>query len=162
MPIGIKISARFDGRKISRVSESLKIELEKARNESLELTRKALMAESPSSRKGHKYSKNRIVNFLRAPSRCIRKIGRYSGYVFLNQKELPHLKYVIHGAKKHPIKGNPFLSFWWVREKTWFVGPQVNHPGFKSNNFITRAWLKVRGPVHNIYKKTFLKAVKMG
>jgi len=174
MPIGIKISARFDGRKISRMSESLKIELEKARNESLELTRKTLRAEAPSTKKGHKYSKNKIVRFLRAPSRCIRKIGRYSGYVFLNQQELPHLRYVIKSAGKDKwnipkgcVKGQyktgkKWLYFWWLRKKTYFLGPCVTRFRHKSNNFITGAWLKVRGPVYNITKKHFLKAVKMG
>ncbi len=46
-------------------------------------------------------------------------------------------RFVIGGTQPHAIdaKNATSLRFWWARRGTQFVGPHVNHPGTKPNDF---------------------------
>lgn len=70
----------------------------------------------------------------------------------------PHIRLVMAGAPGHNIPGRSLqypLTFWWGTPLRWppkdgqGPGPraffEVNHPGFKGNNFARRAWQRVEG-----------------
>ena len=159
--ISIHIDFSQRGKTLIRLNKDLELELEKAVNDGLELTRRIMREEAPSSKyKGSKYSKNRIINFLRAPSRCIRKISKLNGYVFLDERILLHLKYVIQKTRSHIISGNPILYFWWLKSRTWFIGSIVHHPGTSADNFIFRTYLRIPGPIYNSTYRHLIKAIR--
>ena len=164
MPIGISLRVTKKGKSLDRLSADLQTELSRARDDDLELIRRSMFLEAPSTIKGNKYSKNRIKRYLRAPSRCVRKIGRFSGYVFIDETVLPHVKYVIGGATPHPIPARykPFLHFWWVKERRWHKTLLIlEHPGRKPDDFLERAFIRAEGPVYNSTSRHIYKAVRM-
>ena len=152
---GIQIKVR--GKTLTKLNHDLRIEMIHIRNDSLDVIRKQLMHESPRRSKGNKFSQNRIYNYLSNPSNCIRRRGRFDGYVILDARKLPHLKYVLHDTKAHKIEGNPLLYFWWMKRKMWFCGFRVKHPGTKSNDFLTRAYIRSAKPIHYVTTKHLLK-----
>ena len=153
--IGIKKT----GKGLTQLSRDLRVETTGIRNDVLEKIRQQLMREAPRRSKGNKYSQNRIYDYLSKPSNCVRKRGKFGGYIILETRKLPHLKYVPHGTKPHKIEGNPLLYFWWRKQKMWFCGYWVKHPGTKSNDFLTRAYIRSRKPIHYATKKRLLKVL---
>ena len=153
--IGIKVT----GKSLIKLNHDLRIEMMNNRDDGLEVIRKQLMRESPRKSKGNKYSQNKIYNYLSNPSNCIRKRGRFGGYIILDSRKLPHLKYVLHGTKAHKIEGNPLLYFWWMKQKMWFCGSWIKHPGTKSNDFLTRAFIRSAKPIHYKTKRNIQKAL---
>lgn len=163
MSFGISLKLTKQGKPLDRMSADLQTELSRARDDNLELIRRAMFLEAPSTTKGNKYSKNRIKRYLRAPSRCVRKVGRYDGYVFIDETKIPYIKYVIGGSPRHPIPARykKFLHFWWVKEKEWYFGKSVYHPGRRPDDFITRAYIRAERHVYNSTAKHIYRAVRI-
>ena len=155
--IGLSFTSR--GKSLLRLNTDLKVGLEQSVNENLELIRKELIKESPSTSKGNKYSQNRIINFLNNPINCIRKTSKHVGYVFLIIRKLPHLKYVLHGhrSKIYP-KNSRLLVFWKPFEGRYIFARFVK--GHKANDFLTRAYINVRGDIFNSTRRHLIKAIR--
>jgi hypothetical protein len=49
----------------------------------------------------------------------------------------PYAEFLENGTTRHPITGNPLLSFYWVN-RGGFIGPSVSHPGNKPYRFMWR------------------------
>lgn len=49
------------------------------------------------------------------------------------------------GARRHDIRARRvrLLKFYWEREGRWFVGPVVNHPGSKGNEYLWRPLARI-------------------
>lgn len=157
LKVGISFTKR--GKSLLRLNTDLKVGLEESVNENLNLIRKSLINEAPSTSKGNKYSQNRIINFLSNPSNCVRKTSKHVGYVFLSIRKLPHLKYVLHGhrSKIYP-KNSRLLVFWKPFEGRYIFARFVK--GRKANNFIQRAYINVRGSIYNTTGKHIHKAIR--
>jgi len=157
--ISIRIGFSQRGKTLTRLNKDLKIGLEESVNNGLELIRKEMINEAPSREKGNKYSQNQIISYLKIPSECIRKPSKHTGYVYIDQRKLPHIKYVLGGrkSKTYPKKGN-LLVFWKPFEGRFIFTRWIR--GFPANNFISRAYLKVRGPIYNSTYRHLIKAIR--
>lgn len=53
---------------------------------------------------------------------------------------LPYAASQHDGAERHDIRARRvrLLKFYWEREARWFVGPKVDHPGVKGNEYLYR------------------------
>ena len=144
--IGIKITSKERGKSPTKLSHDLQIELQRSRNSCLEAIRQQLLKESPRRSKGNKWSEDKIYKFLSSPTNCIRKRGRFGGYVILDENKLKHLKYVVNDCKRgswiYP-KGKA-LKICYPREpkgsKCGFLYARVR--GHSGNDFINRAYIR--------------------
>ena len=155
--ISFGIGLKKSGKSLQKMSHDLKIEMGKNRNESLEIIRRQLMHEAPRKSKGNRWSENKIYNYLSRSTNCIRRRGRYDGYVILDPRRLPHLKYVVHRCPKtgnwiYPDfeKGHRALKICYPKQpagaKCGFLVGRVRY--HKTNNFIERASIRSGKPLH--------------
>ena len=156
--IGIKIKAKETGKSPTKLSHDLQIELQRSRNSCLEAIRKELVKAAPSKSKGNKFSQNRIRNYLNSPTNCIRKRGRYGGYVFLDQRKLPHLKYLVKDTRERGLiepKGKMmfFIKPWGEKVWTYWVH------GYAANTFIEKAYIRSKRWVRYYSKRHIETAI---
>jgi len=162
------ICIKKQGKTLSKLSHDIKIEMKKNRNDALETIRRQLMHESPRKSKGNRWSENKIYNYLSKSTNCIRRRGRYDGYVILDSRRLPHLKYVVHRCPKsgnwiYPDfeKGHKALKICYPKQpkgiKCGFLVGRVKY--HKANTFIERAYIRSAKPIHYKTKKHIQKAL---
>ena len=151
--IGIKVT----GKTLTQLNHDLRIETTGIRNDVLEKIRQQLMREAPRKSKGNKFSQNRIYNYLSKPSNCIRKRGRFGGYVILDSRKLPHLKYLVSDTrgKIYPKRANMLFFVKPSGEKVWAYWVK----GYKANTFIKRAYVRSRKPIHYVTWKHLHKVL---
>jgi len=65
-----------------------------------------------------------------------------SGRLLFLRNDVPYANPIDKGARPHVIRARraQFLSFYWKKQRRWFVGPKVNHPGNRPYKFAYRAW----------------------
>lgn len=159
MPEGIRVTSSEKGKTPLRLSKNLRDSIKPIVDDALEIIRKNMEREAPAGTKDmRKYGQKHIRYLLSNKNLCIRKTSKNTGYVFVNQRDAPHLKYVLYGTKGHYITGNP-LSFEWKGERVAFN--RVWRPRVYPNNFISRAYQTSRGPISRLTKDRLLKAVRM-
>lgn len=155
--ISFGIGINIKGKSLTRLSHDLRIEMTHIRNDSLEVIRKQLMHEAPRKSKGNRWSENKIYNYLSGSTNCIRRRGRYDGYVILDERKLPHLKYVVHRCPKsgnwiYPDfeKGHKALKICHPKQpagvKCGVLAARVKY--HKANTFIERAYVRSGKPLH--------------
>jgi len=59
--------------------------------------------------------------------------------------DTPYAIYHHEGTKRHTIRGNPVLSFYWPKKGRRVYVRRVRHPGTKPNPFLARAVLALKG-----------------
>ena len=71
-----------------------------------------------------------------------RVLRRSGGRLLFLLNDAPHANPIDKGSKPHPIVARraPFLHFYWAKQRRWFIGKRVNHPGNKPYKFGYRAW----------------------
>ena len=152
--ISYGMSVKITGKSLSKVCHDIRMEMVHIRNDGLEVIRKQLMHEAPRKSKGNRWSENKIYNYLSKSTNCIRRVGRYGGYVILDSRRLPHLKYVVHRCPKsgnwiYPDKKKA-LKMCYPRiakgEQCNFVFARVRY--HKANTFIERAYIRSGKPLH--------------
>lgn len=73
--------------------------------------------------------------------------GAISGEIFVAGDKAHLTPWIIFGVAPHSIdaRNAPKLRFFWEREGINFVGPHVNHPGTRPNDFAARGMAAVEG-----------------
>ena len=161
--IGIKITAKERGKIPTKLAHDLQIELQRSRNSCLEAIRKELMKAAPQKSKGNVYSENRIHNYLSIPTNCIRKRGRFGGYVILDENKLKHLKYVVNDCKLgswiYP-KGKALKICYPKQPKGAICGfLYARVRGHRGNDFIEKAYIRSKRWVRYYSKKHIESAI---
>ena len=159
--IGIKVT----GKTLTKLNHDLRIEMSNIRNDGLEKIRQQLMHEAPRKSKGNRWSENKIYNYLSKSTNCIRKRGRFEGYVVLDARRLPHLKYVVNDCKKgsriYSDKLGGVLKICYPKQpkgkKCGFLVTSVK--GHAGNDFINRAYIRSVKPIHYVTYKDLRKAL---
>lgn len=161
--IGIKITAKERGKTPTKLVHDLQIELQRSRNSCLEAIRQQLLKESPKRSKGNKWSEDKIYKFLSSPTNCIRKRGRFGGYVILDENKLKHLKYVVNDCKLgswiYP-KGKALKICYPKQPKGAICGfLYARVRGHSANNFIEKAYIRSKRWVRYYSKKHIESAI---
>ena len=159
--IGIKVT----GKSLTKLNHDLRIEMGNIRNDGLEKIRQQLMREAPRKSKGNKWSENKIYNYLSKPTNCIRRRGRFDGYVILDARRLPHLKYVVNRCPRsgnwiYPDKKSALKICYpkqSIGKKCGFLYARVKY--HKANNFLERAYIRSEKPIHYISKRNLRRAL---
>ena len=63
------------------------------------------------------------------------------------QTKTPYFPYVIHGTRPHTIQAVAARSLHFIWNGSDFFAKSVNHPGTRPNDFVTRAWDRVKEPL---------------
>lgn len=131
-------------------------------SDDLEYIRRELHTAAPSmnrthdKRESHIHPRGRkhLKEYLSQRNNCKRRTSPYSGYVFFDEKLVPHIKFVIEKVKKHDIsaKRGSLLMFWWIEESRWVLTKFVKKSGGSiANDFIGRVFEQSFGHIINTF-----------
>lgn len=108
--------------------------------QALETVRRAMAIEAPRGKGAgpHFADQFRIRTFITGP-------GSIGGEIYIAGPKARMLPWITLGVRPHPIDASPGknLVFNWEKRGVLFVGPHVNHPGTRPNDFATRAVARV-------------------
>jgi hypothetical protein len=140
-------------------------------SDDLEYIRGGLHTAAPSMKRTHDKRESHIrprgrrhlKDYLNHRSDCQRRTSPYSGYVFFDEKLVPHIKFVIEEVKKHDIsaKRGSVLMFWWAKESRWILTKAVKKSGGSlQNDFIGRVFEQSYSHIINTFVEKMGRALK--
>lgn len=139
-------------------------------SDDLEYIREALYTAAPSMNRTHDERKSHVQprgrkhlkEYLNQRSNCKHRISPYSGYVFFDEKLVPHIKFVIEAIAEHriPKQGSKLMKFWSLKTNDWAFATSVKHRGSPSNNFIDDVFVQSFGHIINTFIEKMRRALK--
>lgn len=136
----------------------------------LEYIRKELHTAAPSmdrthdKRKSHVRPKGRkhLKEYLNQRSNCKRRTSPYSGYVFFDEKLVPHIRYVVEAIAGHriPVHGSKILKFWSLKTNDWVFTKHVRVHRNPSNAFIDDVFTQSYGYIINNFIEKMRRGLK--
>lgn len=167
----LKFKVTKKGKSPLALSKDIHKEIPMIVSDDLEYIRKGLHKEASSmnrehdTRKSHVQPRGRkhLKEYLDQRNNCKRRTSPYSGYVFFDEKLVPHIKFVIEKVKKHDItaKRGSLLMFWWIQEKRWVLTKSIeNSGGSLPNDFIGRIFEQSYGHIINTFIEKMGRALK--
>ncbi len=166
----LKFSVTKKGKSPTALSNDIHKEIPMIVSDDLEYIRKELHTEAPSmnrthdKRESHVHPRGRkhLKDYLNQRSNCKRRTSPYSGYVFFDEKLVPHIKFVIEAIAPHriPLHGSKLMKFWSLKTNDWAFVTHVKHRGSPSNNFIDDVFVQSFGHIINTFIEKMGRVLK--
>jgi len=169
--VQLKFSVVKKGKSPLALSKDIHKEIPMVVSDDLEYIREELHTEAPSMKETHDKRESHIrprgrkhlKDYLNQRGNCKRRTSPYSGYVFFDEKLVPHIKFVIGEVKEHDIsaKRGSLLMFWWVKESRWILTKAVkNSGGSLPNDFIGRVFEQSYSHILNTFIEKMGRTLK--
>jgi len=167
----LKFNVTKKGKSPISLNADIQKEISMIVSDDLEYIREELHKAAPSMDRTHDKrashiqprGRKHLKEYLSQRSNCKRRTSPYSGYVFFDEKLVPHIKYVVEKVKKHSFaaKRGSLLMFWWVQESRWVLTKFVkNSGGSPANDFIGRVFEQSYGHIVNTFIEKMRRALK--
>lgn len=164
----LKFDVTKKGKSPIKLNADIHKEIAMIVTDDLEYIREELHKEAPSmdrthdKRPSHIHPRGRkhLKQYLTQRNNCKRRASPYSGYIFFDEKLVPHIKFVIEAIASHriPSHGSKLMKFWSLKTNNWAFAKHVDHPGNPSNNFIDDVFVQSYGHIIN----TFIERMRRG